>query len=59
MEIAGDVFDELYTNTGLQGNTDSLIDYTINFDTKTDDDEVICVHRMEFTYMRRLNMLHR
>jgi hypothetical protein len=59
MEIAGDVFDELYTNTGLQGTTDSLIDYTINFDTKTDDDEVICVHRMELTYMRRLNMLHR
>jgi len=59
MEIAGDAFDELYTNTGLQGTTDSLIDYTINFDTKTDDDEVICVHRMELTYMRRLNMLHR
>tara|TARA_R100001510_G_scaffold3932_1_gene3128 strand:+ start:1977 stop:3080 length:1104 start_codon:yes stop_codon:yes gene_type:complete len=59
MEIAGDAFDELYTNTGLQGNTDSLIDYTITFDTKTDDDEVICVHRMELTYMRRLNLLHR
>lgn len=59
MEIAGDAFDELYTNTGLQGNTDSLIDYNITFDTKTDDDEVICVHRMELTYMRRLNLLHR
>ena len=59
MEIAGDSFDELYTNTGLKGNTDSLTNYTITFDTKLDDDEVVCVHRMELTYMRRLNMLHR
>lgn len=59
MEIAGDCFDELYTNTGLKGNTDSLTNYEINFDTKMDDDEVVCVHRLEVTYMRRLNMLHR
>lgn len=59
LEIAGDTFDELYTNTGLLGNTDSLTDYTISFDTKMDDDEVVCVHRLEVTYMRRLNMLHR
>lgn len=59
LEIAGDCFDELYTNTGLKGNTDSLTNYEINFDTKMDDDEVVCVHRLEITYMRRLNMLHR
>ena len=59
MEIAGDTFDELYTTTGLLGTTDSLTNYLIQFDTKMDDDEVVCVHRMELTYMRRLNMLHR
>jgi len=59
LEIAGDCFDEIYTNTGLKGNTDSLTNYEINFDTKMDDDEVVCVHRLEITYMRRLNMLHR
>tara|TARA_R110000744_G_scaffold26942_3_gene66034 strand:+ start:638 stop:1687 length:1050 start_codon:yes stop_codon:yes gene_type:complete len=59
MEIAGDAFDEVYTNTGLKGTTDSLTDYSITFDTKMDDDEVICVHKMEITYMRQLNMLHR
>ena len=59
MEIAGDAFDEIYTNTGLKGTTDSLTDYSITFDTKMDNDEVICVHRMELTYMRQLNMLHR
>ncbi len=59
MEIAGDAFDEIYTNTGLKGTTDSLTDYSITFDTKMDDDEVVCVHKMEITYMRQLNMLHR
>ena len=59
MEIAGDAFDEIYTNTGLKGTTDSLTDYTIEFDTKMDDDEVICVHKMEITYMRQLSMLLR
>ena len=59
MEIAGDVFDELYTTTGLLGTTDSLTNYVIQFDTKMDNDEVVCVHRMEMTYMRRLNLQHR
>lgn len=57
--ILGDVFDELYTTTGLKGNTDSLVDFTVNFDTKRDDDEVVCVHRLEVGYMRRTNMHHR
>ncbi len=59
MNIAGDIFDELYTTTGLKGTTDSLTNYVIQFDTKMDNDEVVCVHRMEMTYMRRLNLLHR
>ena len=59
LEIVGDVFDELYTTTGLKGTTDSLTNYLVQFDTKMDNDEVVCVHRMELTYMRRLNMNHR
>lgn len=59
LEIVGDIFDELYTTTGLKGTTDSLTDYLVQFDTKMDDDEVVCVHRMELTYMRRLNMHRR
>lgn len=59
MEIGGDAFDEIYTNTGLKGDTDSLVSYTVSFDTKMDDDEVVCIHRFEYEYMRRLNMLHR
>mgnify|MGYP003120308966 FL=1 len=59
MNIAGDIFDELYTTTGLLGTTDSLTNYVIQFDTKMDNDEVVCVHRMEMTYMRRLNLQHR
>lgn len=59
MDIGGDAFDEIYTNTGLKGDTDSLINYTATFDTKMDDDEVVCIHRFEYEYMRRLNMLHR
>ena len=59
MEIAGEVFDELYPTTGLLGTTDSLTNYVIQFDTKMDNDEVVCVHRMEMTYMRRLNLQHR
>lgn len=59
LELGGDAFDEIYTNTGLLGNTDSLISFTASLDTKMDDDEVVCIHRFEYEYMRRLNMLHR
>ena len=58
LDIAGDVLDELYTNTGLDANQDSLVSYTANFDTRIDDDEVVCVHQLTFTYMRRMQ-LHR
>ena len=59
MDIAGEVFDEVFTNTGLSGTQDSLVAYTAQLDSKLDDDEVICVHVLRFRYMRRINLLHR
>ena len=59
LNIMGDCFDELYLNTGLSGTTDSLINFTSEFDSKMDDDEVICVHVLTLTYMRQVSMLHR
>ena len=55
-EIAGEVFDELYTNTGLNGTTDALDTFNANLDTKRDDDETICIHQLLFTYRRRTNL---
>tara|TARA_A100001201_G_scaffold25249_2_gene28420 strand:- start:3170 stop:4237 length:1068 start_codon:yes stop_codon:yes gene_type:complete len=55
-EIAGEVFDELYTNTGLNGTTDALDTFTANLDTKRDDDETVCIHQLLFTYRRRTNL---
>ena len=57
-DIAGDVVDELYTNTGLDATNDSLVSYSANFDTRIDEDEVVCVHKLTFKYMRRIQ-LHR
>ena len=49
-----------YTKTtGLNGTTDSLVSYDIEFNSKMDDDDVVCVHVLTMRYMRRLNMLHR
>lgn len=59
LNIMGECFDELYTNTGLQGTTDSIISYNAEFDPRMDNDDFICVHRMELTYMRRIDMRHR
>jgi len=56
LRIMGDVFDELYTKTGLNGSKDSLIGYTIALDTKLDNDEMVCIHTLELTYMRRERM---
>ena len=58
LHISGDVFDELYMNTGQEANTDSLTNMTTNLDTRIDDDEMICVHQLNFRYMRRIT-LHR
>ena len=59
LRIAGDVFDEIYTNTGLDATQDSLISYEANFDTKLDPDEQVCIHRLRFRYARREKMLRR
>tara|TARA_R100000458_G_C8278443_1_gene254574 strand:+ start:321 stop:1415 length:1095 start_codon:yes stop_codon:yes gene_type:complete len=59
LSITGEVFDELYTNTGLEGGIDTLTDYRVNFDTKMDDDEIVCVHILTLTYMKKVNMLRR
>jgi len=59
LNIAGEVFDEIYRNTGLKGTTDSLIEYEAQLDHKIDNDETICIHQLKFTYRRRIDMRHR
>jgi hypothetical protein len=59
LNIMGEVFDELYTNTGVGGTTDSIVSYSADLDPKMDDDEVVCVHVLTLTYMRRIDMRHR
>lgn len=59
LNIMGEVFDELYTKTGLEGTTDSIISYTAELDPKMDNDETICVHVLTMRYMRRIDMRHR
>lgn len=59
LNIMGEVFDELYTQTGVQGTTDSITSYSADLDSKLDDDETVCVHTLTMTYMRRIDMRHR
>ena len=59
LNIMGEVFDELYTQTGVEGTTDSITSYDAQLDTKMDDDETVCVHTLTMTYMRRIDMRHR
>lgn len=59
LNIVGECFDELYTTTGLNGTTDSLFEYQLELQTRTDDDTTVCTHLLTLTYMRRLNMRHR
>tara|TARA_R100000329_G_scaffold105436_1_gene86520 strand:- start:1162 stop:2235 length:1074 start_codon:yes stop_codon:yes gene_type:complete len=59
LNIIGEIFDELYTNTGVEGTTDSIISYVAEFSPRMDNDDFVCVHRMELTYMRRIDMRHR
>tara|TARA_R100000700_G_C3179409_1_gene155818 strand:- start:2771 stop:3826 length:1056 start_codon:yes stop_codon:yes gene_type:complete len=59
LNIMGEVFDELYVNTGVEGTTDSIIGFTADLDPKMDNDEVVCVHVLTLTYMRRIDMRHR
>lgn len=58
-EIAGEVFDELYTQTGLNGTTDAIDTFNATLDTRRDSDEVICVHQLVFVYRRRTNLRKR
>ena len=59
LNIMGEVFDELYTNTGLNATTDNIDGYTMNLDVKLDDDETVCVHQLNMTYNRRIKMTRR
>ena len=59
LNIMGEIFDELYTQTGVSGTTDSIIAYSADLDPKMDDDELVCVHVLTLTYMRRIDMRHR
>lgn len=59
LNIVGECFDELYTTTGLNGTTDSLYEYQLELQTRTDDDTTVCTHLLTLTYMRRINMRHR
>ena len=59
LNIVGEVFDELYTTTGLNGTTDSLAEYDLELQAKLDDEVTICTHLLTLTYMRRINMRHR
>ena len=59
LNIIGEVFDELYVNTGLAATTDNLESYDMQLDTKLDDDETVCVHQLNLTYRRRIKMTRR
>ena len=59
LNILGEIFDELYTNTGLNGTTDSLDSHDVRLDTRIDDDDIICTHQLTLTYRRRIKMTRR
>tara|TARA_R100000995_G_scaffold46027_1_gene21697 strand:- start:4073 stop:5158 length:1086 start_codon:yes stop_codon:yes gene_type:complete len=59
LNIAGEIFDELFTKTGVNATTDSIIAYNSEFDVKLDNDDTICTHRLRFTYMRLIDMRQR
>jgi len=59
LNIMGEIFDELYTNTGLNGTTDSLDSHEARLDTRTDNDDIICTHQLTLTYRRRIKMTRR
>ena len=59
LNILGEIFDELYTSTGLSGTTDSLESHEAKLDTRVDDDEITCTHQLTITYRRRIKMTTR
>jgi len=59
LSIMGECFDELYTQTGLQSGVDSIVSYQASFDSKMDNDQFICVHTLQLTYMKKVRMFMR
>jgi hypothetical protein len=59
LNIVGDVFDEIMTNLGLDFNKDAIIGYNLELDTKMDDDETVCVHKLSFDLFRRVPLQRR
>lgn len=59
LNIVGDVFDEIMTNLGLDFNKDAILAYSLDLDTKMDDDETVCVHRLSFDLFRRVALQRR
>ena len=59
LSLTGDVYDEVITNLGLDSNNDALVNYELELDTKVDEDEVVCVHKLQFSFMRRSHLQRR
>mgnify|MGYP003149811857 CR=1 FL=1 len=59
LNIIGEIFDEVYTTTGLKGTTDSLNEYSLELDHKMNNEHMTCVHLLTLTYDRRINMRRR
>ena len=59
MEIIGECLDELYSKTGLKGNTDSLIGHDARLDSRLDPDDQVCCHVLNLRYMRRVDLSRR
>jgi len=59
LNIVGEIFDEVYTTTGLKGTTDSLNEYSLELDHKMNNEHMTCVHLLTLTYDRRINMRRR
>ena len=59
LNILGEIFDELYTSTGLSGTTDSIEAHRAVLDARTDNDDIICSHQLTLTYRRRIKMTRR
>lgn len=59
LNIVGECFDEIYTTTGLKGTTDSLTSYSLELDSKLEDEVKSCTHLLTLSYTRRINTRHR
>jgi hypothetical protein len=59
LNIIGEIFDEVYTTTGLKGTTESLNEYSLELDHKMNNEHMTCVHLLTLTYDRRINMRRR